>query len=59
MTVCFATAQSSQWPSKPWRRHQMFPVLERFEIERMRHFGKIRSYDDAAALAKVGQVGPG
>src|SRR6266481_2648988 len=41
------------------RRHQMFPVLEPFEIERVRRFGKVRSYDDAAALVKVGQVGPG
>jgi thioredoxin reductase (NADPH) len=41
------------------RRHQMFPVLEPFEIERVRRFGKVRSYDDAAALGKVGQVGPG
>jgi thioredoxin reductase (NADPH) len=41
------------------RRHQMFPVLEPFEIERVRRFGKVRSYDDAAALVKVGQIGPG
>jgi thioredoxin reductase (NADPH) len=41
------------------RRHQMFPVLEAFEIERVRRFGKVRSYDDGAALAKVGEVGPG
>ena len=41
------------------RRDQMFPVLEPFEIERVRRFGKMRSYDDAAALVKVGQVGPG
>ena len=37
----------------------MFPVLEPFEIERVRRFGKVRPYDDAAALAKVGEVGPG
>jgi thioredoxin reductase (NADPH) len=41
------------------RRHQMFPVLETFEIERVCRFGKVRSYDDGAALAKVGEVGPG
>jgi thioredoxin reductase (NADPH) len=34
-------------------------VLEAFEIERVRRFGKVRSYDDGAALAKVGEVGPG
>jgi thioredoxin reductase (NADPH) len=37
----------------------MFPVLEAFEIERVRRFGKVRPYDDGAALAKVGEVGPG
>src|SRR5262249_14919399 len=41
------------------RRHQMFPVLETFEVERVRRFGKVRSYGDGAALAKVGEVGPG
>jgi len=41
------------------RRLQMFPVLEPFEIERVRRFGKVRSYDDGATLAKVGEVGPG
>jgi thioredoxin reductase (NADPH) len=41
------------------RRDQMFPVLEPFEIERVRRFGNVRSYEAGAALAKVGQVGPG
>jgi thioredoxin reductase (NADPH) len=41
------------------RRHQMFPVLEPFEIERLRRFGKVRSYDAGEALVKVGEVGPG
>jgi thioredoxin reductase (NADPH) len=41
------------------RRDQMFPVLEPFEIERVRRFGKVRPYDDGAPLAKVGEVGPG
>ena len=41
------------------RRDQMFPVLEPLEIERVRRFGKVRSYDDGATLAKVGEVGPG
>src|SRR5258708_29045610 len=27
------------------RRHQMFPTLEPAEIERVRRFGKVRSYD--------------
>jgi thioredoxin reductase (NADPH) len=41
------------------RRDQMFPVLESFEIERVRRFGRARAYDAGAALAKVGEVGPG
>jgi thioredoxin reductase (NADPH) len=41
------------------RRHQMFPVLEPAEIERVRRFGKVRSYGAGTALAKVGEVGLG
>src|SRR5436190_13196555 len=41
------------------RRHQMFPVLEPAEIERVRRFGKFRSYGAGEALAKVGDVGLG
>jgi thioredoxin reductase (NADPH) len=41
------------------RRHQMFPKLERAEIERVRRFGEVRSYGAGEALAKVGQVGDG
>ena len=41
------------------RRDQMFPVLEPFEIERVRRFGKVRLYDAGAALAKVGELGIG
>ncbi len=41
------------------RRHQMFPVLEGSEIERVRRFGEIRSYGAGEALAKVGDVGHG
>src|ERR1700694_6021641 len=41
------------------RRHQMFPTLERAEIERVRRFGEVRSYGAGEALAKVGQVGDG
>jgi len=40
------------------RRHQMFPLLEPAEIERVRRFGKVRSYGAGEALAKVGEVGP-
>src|SRR5258708_31505449 len=41
------------------RRHQMFPTLERAEIERVRRFGEIRRYAAGEALAKVGEVGAG
>src|SRR5947199_3509040 len=41
------------------RSHQMFPVLEPAEIERVRRFGKVRSYGAGEALAKVGEVGLG
>ena len=41
------------------RRDQMFPVLEPREIERVRRFGKIRSYSSGEALATVGAAGLG
>src|SRR2546429_5358612 len=41
------------------RRHQMFPVLQPPEIERVRRFGKTRSYRAGEALAKAGEVGGG
>src|SRR3989449_887283 len=41
------------------RRHQMFPVLESADIERVRRFGKVRFYRAGEALVQVGKVGPG
>src|SRR5215469_3035390 len=41
------------------RRHQMFPVLESTDIERVRRFGKVRSYRAGEALVETGNVGPG
>jgi thioredoxin reductase (NADPH) len=41
------------------RHHQMFPVLEPAEIERLRRFGTTRSYAAGDALAKVGETGHG
>src|SRR5215475_8031348 len=41
------------------RRHQIFPLLEPSEIERVRHFGVVRSYAAGEALATVGTVGAG
>ena len=34
----------------------MFPVLEQYEIERVRHFGTSRSYRKGEALAKAGNL---
>jgi thioredoxin reductase (NADPH) len=41
------------------RRSQMFPSLERSEIERVRRFGEVRRYAAGEALARVGAVGLG
>jgi hypothetical protein len=41
------------------RREQMFPILERSEIDRVRRFGERRSYPAGEALVKVGEVGHG
>jgi thioredoxin reductase (NADPH) len=41
------------------RRHQMFPVLESTDIERVRRFGKVHFYRAGEALVQVGTVGPG
>jgi thioredoxin reductase (NADPH) len=41
------------------RRHQMFPILEPSEIERVRRFGEVRSYGAGEALARVGEAGHG
>ncbi len=42
------------------RRHdQMFPGLDRVEIERVRRFGEVRSFATGEALLTAGQVGPG
>src|SRR5216683_560605 len=41
------------------RREQMFPTLRPFEIERVRRFGEVRSFEVGEALARVGEVGHG
>jgi len=41
------------------RREQMFPVLQPFEIERVRRFGEVRSFKVGEPLAKVGNVARG
>lgn len=37
------------------RRDQVFPVLEPFEIERIRRFGSVRSYRSGEVLAEAGK----
>lgn len=37
------------------RRHQIFPVLEAQEVERMRRVGELRTFDKGEALATAGQ----
>jgi thioredoxin reductase (NADPH) len=41
------------------RRPQMFPVLEPFEIERMRRFGSVARFASGDVLTKAGTVGLG
>ncbi len=41
------------------RRHQVFPTLEPAEIDRVRRFGEVRSYETGEALVKVGDAGHG
>src|SRR6516164_9995901 len=41
------------------RRHQMFPVLDAQEIERMRRFGEPRNFDSGESLATSGQHSAG
>jgi len=41
------------------RRYQMYPTLERSEIERLRRFGTVRSYAAGEAVATTGEVSLG
>jgi thioredoxin reductase (NADPH) len=41
------------------RREQIFPTLQPFEIERVRRFGEVRSFEVGEPLAKVGEIGRG
>src|SRR5262245_40296078 len=41
------------------RRHQMFPMLEPADIERVRRFGTVRLFDAGEALATIGERNPG
>src|SRR5947207_1771484 len=46
-------------PTIEMRSHQMFPVLDPDEIERLRRFGNVHSYAAGEPLAKVGEAGHG
>ena len=41
------------------RAAQMFPTLSTLEVERLRRFGEVRSFDKGQALVKVGESGHG
>src|SRR5262245_56777587 len=41
------------------RRDQIFPLLDAADIERMRRFGRLRSFRAAEVLARAGQVADG
>ncbi len=41
------------------RRHQMFPVLDAHDFERLRRFGEIRKYAAGEYMVKAGEVAPG
>ena len=41
------------------RRHQMFPVLDAHDFERLRRFGEIRSFAAGEYVVKAGEVAPG
>ena len=41
------------------RPEQTFPTLTPAEIERIRHFGEVRSYEDGEFLFETGKPGPG
>ena len=41
------------------RPEQTFPTLTPAEIERIRHFGEVRTYADGALLFETGKPGPG
>jgi thioredoxin reductase (NADPH) len=50
-------------PSSPpiadTRRGQMFPILDPAEVDRLRRFGHVRTYQDGEALIRAGESGHG
>src|SRR5665213_3183146 len=41
------------------RHDQAFPALAPAEVERLRRFGEVRTYETGACIAKTGEVTPG
>ena len=41
------------------RREQMFPALAPAEVDRLRHFGQIRTFEAGDGLVRVGERGHG
>jgi len=41
------------------RHDQMFPILDEHEIDRVRRFGEVKTFETGQALAEVGKVGLG
>jgi hypothetical protein len=50
---------SETQPTIAKRHEQMFPVLEPHEIDRVRRFGELRSFNFGDALAEIGKIGAG
>src|SRR3974377_1760669 len=46
---------TTKQPVTEARRHQIFPVLESAEIERIRRFGTVKSYGSDEMLAETGK----
>jgi thioredoxin reductase (NADPH) len=41
------------------RSHQMFPILEPAEIDRLQRFGELRSYREGEQVISTGEISPG
>jgi thioredoxin reductase (NADPH) len=50
---------ASAQPTIVARHEQMFPTLDRHEIERVRRFGEVKSFEPGHHLAEVDKVGSG
>src|SRR5215210_4559 len=53
-----ASGASARSPAFP-RHEQTFPTLTAHEIDRMRRFGEVHTYQDGEVLFETGKPGPG